>query len=1211
MKTPTCFIRTFASACLISTSLFAGDSILPGTPRPLRYTPQGTDFVIENGSRFFNRPLYGGNAGFRIEAGDRPEFALFLPGRGGNLRFAVFPEGGNANPLWLHDAKSITARYRPGSMLYEIRDPLLGDAAISLTAIPLAPREGFAIRIESTRPVTLFWAFGGANGDTGRRNGDMGGERMPLGEFFKLRPEDCRDHRFQATASGFTLPVKNGTLVGLAAPGTRLSLGDATQLASPALLRESAGKPTDTPLQLGELQLAASTPSFLAIDLVRPKQKPSLRAEDLPTAFAEAEAHRAALAGRLTVETPDPFLNSAAAALSVAGDAIWDETREAYMHGAVSWRVKLLGWRAAYAGDALGWHDRTRRHIDGFAKLQNTSPIPDEIPPADEKFNLARNETALHSNGDFSSTKPNHYNMNLVAVDTFFRHLLWTGDLAFAAEMWPVIERHLARERRLFRRPFGPEKLPLYEAYACIWASDELIYHGGGATHSTAYNLWHNQMAARLATLLGKDPAPYQKEAALIREAMRRKLWLPEEGWYAEFRDFLGNQAAHPSPALWTFYHALDSDAATPMEAWQMTRFVDTALPKIPIEGPGTPPGNFNLPTTNWMPYRWSINNVALAESTHTALASWQAGRPEIAMPLLKGALLDAMFTGACPGNVGMTAPSDIFSGEQYRDFADAVGITARTFVEGLFGIHPDQLSGVLRIRPGFPADWENARIRHPGIHLAFKREGLRESWAIESKLAKPMTLVLETAAHRDGIASVTVNGKPATWKALPETTGHPRIAITAPPSPRQVVIIEWRGNPPTTLAPTLQTLDGDLAVTTGPAKILAVADPQNVLENPTHTDHEVKATSTGTPGHRSAFLQLKQGDLTWWQPLAFELRAATEFIPAATQDSAHLRFTLRNNTREDWSADATVLLAGEKIPMRVALPAGKDSAEIALPAAGLPPGSHPVTVRLGTQRSITGTITNWKIDSRLSSPRWETIDLTKHFNDPLTRIFTNEYRSPRSPFCSLAIPKQGIGGWCYYSVQGDIDDSGLRAAAGKNDGIFQTALGIPFRTPGPGETPNIIFTSQWDNYPREVTLPLSGRSSRAALLMAGSTNAMQCRFDNGEIVVTYTDGTTTTLTLHSPVNWWPIEQDFHIDTFAFSRPEPVPPRLDLKTAKLRVMNPSDCQSRGAVIPGGAATILDLPLDPSKDLASLTLRTSANEVVIGLMAITLARSAIP
>ena len=100
--------------------------------------------------------------------------------------------------------------------------------------------------------------------------------------------------------------------------------------------------------------------------------------------------------------------------------------------------------------------------------------------------------------------------MNMVGVDAIFRHLLWTGDLEYARKIWPVIERHLAWERRLFRREFGPEKLPLYEAYACIWASDSLAYNGGGATHSTAYNLYHNRMAARVARLIGNDPSLYE-----------------------------------------------------------------------------------------------------------------------------------------------------------------------------------------------------------------------------------------------------------------------------------------------------------------------------------------------------------------------------------------------------------------------------------------------------------------------------------------------------------------------------------------------------------------------------------------------------------------------------------------------------------------------------------------------------------------------------
>ena len=43
----------------------------------------------------------------------------------------------------------------------------------------------------------------------------------------------------------------------------------------------------------------------------------------------------------------------------------------------------------------------------------------------------------------------------------------------------------------------------------------------------------------------------------------------------------------------------------------------------------------------------------------------------------------------------------------------------------------------------------------------------------------------------------------------------------------------------------------------------------------------------------------------------------------------------------------------------------------------------------------------------------------------------------------------------------------------------------------------------------------------------------------------------------------------------------------------------------GRVIEGGAGVLLDMPLNPSKKLNRLTLETVANDVVIGLMGITL------
>lgn len=187
-----------------------------------------------------------------------------------------------------------------------------------------------------------------------------------------------------------------------------------------------------------------------------------------------------------------------------------------------------------------------------------------------------------------------------------------------------------------------------------------------------------------------------------------------------------------------------------------------------------------------------------------------------------------------------------------------------------------------------------------------------------------------------------------------------------------------------------------------------------------------------------------------------------------------------------------------------------------------------------------------------------------------------------------------------------EIDDSGLRAQIAR--GIFQTRLGVDFFSPAEGD--NIVFTSLWDNYPDSVRMAFSGRASRAYLMMAGSTNHMQCHMVNGVVRVYYTDGSAETLQLINPDNWCPIEQDFFVDDQAFSLRRPRPYRVHLKSGL--VSNDLEQELNitgvyGRAIDGGAGVLLDMSLDPEKELSHLILETLSNDVVIGLMGVTLQR----
>lgn len=1093
--------------------------------RALRYRPADRGFVITNGTGFFNRPLYGGSSAFRVDAGDLPEFSLYLPGRGGNLRLGFRMDAGTK---WLHEAAKVTSIYQDGAMSYEVRDPWLGDGVIRLVAIAARSREGLLVRaeFEGIGEPRLVFAFGGVDGWKGRRGGDLGCEPEPIASLFRMRPQRCEGNEVSIEGGRFTIRGKPGVVGGSFPPRTRIAVADAAHWDDVDRLFKRGDGPPRHPVVAGRIRLVPDEPGFFGIQRLASGEAVDLwPAEELSDVFRKEQETLRRIAGRLVVETPDPFIDSAVAALNVAEDAVWHDSQNVYLHGGVAWRVPLLGWRVSYAGDVLGDHDRTASHFAHFARKQNTEPPPGEIPPPEESAHLARNETALHSNGNLTD---NHYDMNLVGVDAFFRHLLWTGDLDFARRMWPVIERHFAWERRLFRREFGDGKLPLYEAYACIWASDDLAYNGGGATHATAYNLYHNRMAARVAALLGEDPAPYEQEAELIAKAMREHLWLTDRGWFAEWKDLLGRQLVHPEAAAWTFYHTLDSEVPTPFEAWQMTRFTDTRIARFPLRGPGIPDGLHTMPTTSWMPYTWSLNNVVFGEMMHTSLGYWQANRRDGAFPLFKGALVDSMFAGACPGNVGMCTWFDANRRESQRDFSDGVGAMARAVMDGLFGVKPDLLAGEVTVRPGFPTEWDHASVRHPDFTFAFRRDGTSERFEFSNRFGRPLRVTLQAPAFRTGIERVTVNGKAAGWTLADDEVGLPRIVVAGDASPGTVIEIRWAGDPPRRALSLGAVDEGEPVSAECGVGILEIADPQEALEEESIELSGLTGEAAGTPGHRSVFARVTQGELQWWLPVSFEIRS-------------------KGNDPEpvDWSK----------------------------PVAG----------------------------------KTDPVDLTHVYNAAVTDLFRNDYRAPRSPFVSLAVPRQGIGSWCHPDASFEVDDSGLRALAAKSEGRIELPNGVPIATPGDPEGNNIAFVSQWRNHPVEIQFPLSGKARRAYFLMAGSTDAMKSRIDNGEVVVAYQDGSTARLALRNPDTWWPIDQDYFIDDFAFAIDAPLPPRIDLRTGTIRLLDRGTFAGKGGGVPGGAATVLNLPLDPSKPLATLTLRAIVNEVVIGLMGVTLER----
>ena len=1160
--------------------------------RELHYTENNGDFLLVKGKYRFNRALYGNNKASRVEAGDLPEFALYMPGMAGNLQFVL---SANGKYKKLIEAERIETRYRPGAMVYRVKDTLIGTGFIDITVLAQYEEEGMIVKVQGENipaDAQFFAVFGGASGRTFSRGGDIGAD--PESGFYLL-PEYCTDNTYKIAGNNFELTYLNRRkaeeyLYGTFSGTKKISRTDAHALQNLSQLTQN--KVGSSPI-LYALYALKGEPVYIQLTKGRLGKK-KFSDKELAKTFDHAEQSRLQLANRIKLHTPDRFINNFGSTLAVAADGIWESPT--FLHGAVAWRMRLNAWRGAYTADALGWHDRAKEHFTSYSNSQVLEPASAKVV-MDTALNLARHiekmGTSMFSSGYISrnpnnNTVAHHYDMNLVFFDQLFTHFDYTGDTRYVEQLWPAIERHLDWERRNFKRG------GLYDAYCAIWASDGLQYSGGGVAHTTAYNYRANRAAAKLAGILGKDATIYEKEADEILKAMKERLWLKEHGYFAEFQDKFGKQLVHDKPGLWTIYHVADAYMLDDFDNYQNVQYINNHLPHIPISVKGQEhEGLYTLATSTWQPYTWSVNNVALAENLQGALAYWQSGRPDEAYQLWKSNIIESMYHGISPGNFQQLSHYDAFRSELYRDFADPIGVASRTLTEGLFGVFPKLLDNQIIIKPGFPQSWDFAEIALPEWSYKFNRSANNIRFDIQTKYTKPVVLKFELPVQSTRISAVKVNGNPVHWTIKETSINQPVLEFETPSSNHFTVEVETSGTKIFTYQNVEEQVYTDNWTFTLPSgvSLLDLYDPQkfiSVRSGNTFTFHPKERKGT-------FFVKLKQDDMIWWQAINKTLVSPVRYQFVQGQTVVQLENIS--------SSPKSIVLSRNALTLTRAIPAnGKIALEF--PSSYLTKGANKFILSIdGEAQEIY--YTNWDLKRGYL---YDALKLGDHYNERVNRIFEQKYLSPRPEVPTLQLPTQGIGNWCYPLTTTEIDDSGLMAK--RKNGLVDY-MDIPFLIQG--DQKNVLFVSQWDNYPTSATVPLSGQAQKLYLIMAGSTNPMQSQLVNAKVIVHYDGGGQDVLELSNPNNWWPIEQDLLDDNYAFEiADDQIPYRIRLKTGELYKGGTRDRYTEikgytNRAVDGGAATILDIPLDYSKTLKSLEIVAEANDVVVGLMAATLLR----
>ncbi len=292
-----------------------------------------------------------------------------------------------------------------------------------------------------------------------------------------------------------------------------------------------------------------------------------------------------------------------------------------------------------------------------------------------------------------------------------------------------------------------------------------------------------------------------------------------------------------------------------------------------------------------------------------------------------------------------------------------------------------------------------------------------------------------------------------------------------------------------------------------------------------------------------------------------------------------------------EWRDPQAVLAAprnaGERLLATVASPAGHRLVQVLVERDGLRQWRHfklhitdPVAEAARAAESLA---------SAPASATWHPVDLASVHNGDLRTIFQQEYLTPRAPTVSIRIATDGYSSWQAVLDPKKkvpvIEFDRVPELTGA-DGLLRTTQGAAFTRPA--ESSNVAFASLWDNWPDAVTTPVGRAGEAVWFLVAGSTNPMQVRIANASLVLRYADGVEEVVELVPPFNYWSIAPqagvDYDYKREGFSLPATPPPQVQLG---------KNCR----------AMVLNRRLRPGVVLESVTLRALSEEIIVGLLAV--------
>lgn len=807
----------------------------------------------------------------------------------------------------------------------------------------------------------------------------------------------------------------------------------------------------------------------------------------------------------------------------------------------MAWDDLYLGWRSEYGATVLGRPDLVAREGSHFFSTQVTS--------AGENTQCVSSSSLRHTQedknsrfygighiGDANSNNGNQafYDMQSQFFDQQLHVVRWTGNATHEALLRPALKLHV----QWAQESFDHNDDGLFSSYINTWPTDSQFYSGGDTYEETSY-IYQSALGLRdMAIRAGNETEAnlYASLAAKIKGAVPQ-LWVVKEGHPSSHREESGNRRLRPDPWLYSVFLPIEAGLFTQEEAAQALFYTEYGLERNPIFcDPVTPSKCGDVVwTSNWIPSQWSVRQLWSGDNSGLSLAYFLSGLPDDGFNVLKGNLHRDMLQSVVPGMTGGTNGG--------TDFNDCVHPLSRSLVSGLFGYLPDYLNtdvagGTVTIAPQFPKEWNVSSLTSADTVISYL--SLQETVTLNASLTTAAgRIIMKIPISAQSITSVIANvylPSTAKFEYIVKGGFGQSIVEATLTSASQTDLVSFLSV--TVTVDVFTSRDPSIFVPGVDGQQITLASPGGVLTLSNYSDPQ----GVFTPGS----VKIQNGVIVG------------EIASGVTGN--HLIFGYAETSLGN-------------LPQILLF-------KLNISSSSAPRPTLPSSLSIANANS------------------WSYVPLDAVLNADLGTIFhAGTYLSPRPETCAVRIGDDGWSAWTFPywgNIPPVLDFANIAnlTIPGNQGGVIRTPQGAQFLFNKSIGMKNIAFASLWDVYPSTLNVTVAPQPGALGVwvLVAGSTNPMQTMFANALLIFAFADGTSSSLELVPPINYWALSgwgsADYNYETDAFILPQTPPPTVQL----------------GA---NNRAMVYYQEIPPGATLTSVNLEAMSLEIVVGILGVTL------